>query len=76
MSDPKVLDAMRRTGAVAKTAGKAFMTFAANSSAAPALIDMGVTMFFVASEHAFMLRGANAEADALHAAGAQHRQDP
>ncbi|SNT01912.1 HpcH/HpaI aldolase family protein [Tropicimonas sediminicola] len=76
MSDPKVLDAMRRTGAVAQTAGKAFMTFAANSSAAPALIDMGVTMFFVASEHAFMLRGANAEADALHATGAQHRQDP
>ena len=40
------------------------------ADAAPALLDMGVTMFFVASEHAFMLRGANAEAEAFQAAGA------
>ena len=70
MSDPMVMDAMRDTGAAAQAAGKAFMTFAANADAAPALLDMGVTMFFVASEHAFMLRGANAEAEAFQAAGA------
>lgn len=65
MSDPQVLDAMRETGKAAREAGKAFMTFVANSGAAPELADMGVTMFFVASEHAFMLRGANAEVSAI-----------
>lgn len=68
MSDPMVLDAMRDTGAAAKAAGKAFMTFAANAGAAPALMDMGVSMFFIASEHAFMLSGANTEAAALRSA--------
>ncbi|KUF10061.1 HpcH/HpaI aldolase family protein [Pseudoponticoccus marisrubri] len=67
MSDPQVREAMRQTGAVARDAGKAFMTFAANAGAAPALKEMGVTMFFIGSEHAFMLGGANAEADALKA---------
>lgn len=65
-SNPIVLDAMRATGKAAKANNKAFMTFAGNAAAGPVLNDMGVTMFFVASEHAFMLRGANAEADALH----------
>lgn len=65
-SDPMVLDAMRRTGRAAKAHNKAFMTFAGSAAAGPDLHDMGITMFFVASEHAFMLRGATAEADALH----------
>lgn len=69
MTDPAVMDAMRETGKAAKAANKAFMTFAANAGAAPELMDMGVTMFFVASEHAFMLRGANAEATAFKEAG-------
>lgn len=68
MSDPKVLDAMRATGTAAAKAGKAFMTFAANADAAPELLDMGVTMFFMASEHAFMLRSANSEANTLRGA--------
>lgn len=65
-SDPKVLEAMRQTGIAAKAEKKAFMTFAGSAAAGPTLKDLGVTMFFVASEHAFILRGANAEADALH----------
>jgi 2-keto-3-deoxy-L-rhamnonate aldolase RhmA len=65
-SDPQVLDAMRKTGEAAKAHDKAFMTFAGSAAAGPSLQELGVTMFFVASEHAFMLRGANAEADALH----------
>lgn len=65
-SDPQVLAAMRKTGVAAKAENKAFMTFAGSATAGPALNEMGVTMFFVASEHAFMLRGANAEAEALH----------
>lgn len=65
-SSSQVLDAMRRTGEAAKANGKAMMTFAGSSAAGPGLRELGVTMFFVASEHAFMLRGANAEADAFH----------
>lgn len=65
-SGPLVLDAMRKTGEAAKTHNKAFMTFAGSAAAGPSLNEIGVTMFFVASDHAFMLRGANAEADALH----------
>ncbi|MEM6406853.1 MAG: aldolase/citrate lyase family protein [Pseudomonadota bacterium] len=65
-ADPKVREAMQRTGEAAKAHGKAFMTFAGSAAQGPDLKALGVTMFFVASEHAFMLRGANAEADALH----------
>jgi len=68
-SDPRVLDAMRKTGEAARAHDKAFMTFAGGAAAGPGLHEIGVTMFFVASEHAFMLRGANAEADALHELG-------
>ncbi|UWQ19379.1 HpcH/HpaI aldolase/citrate lyase family protein [Jannaschia sp. M317] len=61
-----VREAMARVGRAAKANGKAFMTFAPNAAAGPALRDLGVTMFFVASEHAFMLQGARATAEALH----------
>ncbi len=65
-SDPQVLDAMRRSGEAAKAHGKTLMTFAASAEAGVKLRDLGVTMIFVASEHAFMLRGANAEAEEFH----------
>lgn len=65
-SAPEVLDAMQTTGEAAALHGKTFMTFVSGASAGPTLRDLGVTMFFVASEHAFMLRAANTEADALH----------
>ena len=63
--DPKVMEQMAATGAAARGAGKAFMTWTAGAANAAALRDAGVTMFFVASEHAFMLKGANAEAAAI-----------
>lgn len=66
---PPVLDAMRTAGAAAKRHGKTLMTFAGSAASGPQLREIGVSMFFVASEHAFMLRGANAEADALKAQG-------
>ncbi|QCO57676.1 aldolase (plasmid) [Pseudorhodobacter turbinis] len=66
MNDQAVLDAMQSTGKATLAAGKTFMTFATDSTVGPQLKKLGVTMFFVASEHAFMLRGANAEAKALH----------
>ncbi len=65
-SDPQVLDAMRRSGDAAKAHGKTLMTFAASAEAGLKLRDYGVTMIFVASEHAFMLRAANAEAENFH----------
>ncbi|MEM6887186.1 MAG: aldolase/citrate lyase family protein [Pseudomonadota bacterium] len=65
-TDPAVMEALRTTGAAARAHSKRFMTFAANAAVAPALHALGVTMFYVASEHAFMLRGANAEAQAFH----------
>lgn len=67
MNDAVVLDAMRTTGAATLAAGKTFMTFASSAASGPHLKEMGVSMFFVASEHSFMLRGANADADTLHA---------
>ena len=64
-----VRDAMRAVGEACARCGKAFMTFAGSTAAAPALRELGVTTFFVASEHAFVLAGARAVADALHGAG-------
>ncbi|MEL6587701.1 MAG: aldolase/citrate lyase family protein [Pseudomonadota bacterium] len=61
-----VREAMARVGRAAAAHGKAFMTFAPNADAGPALRALGVTMFFVASEHGFMLQGARATANALH----------
>ena len=64
-----VLEAMRAVGAAAARRGKAFMTFAASADAAPALRELGVTTFFVASDHAFALGGARAVAAALRGEG-------
>jgi 2-keto-3-deoxy-L-rhamnonate aldolase RhmA len=58
---------MTRVGRAAKAEGRAFMTFAPNAEAAPALHALGVTCFFVASEHAFLLDGARRTAKALRA---------
>ncbi|GIT90580.1 4-hydroxy-2-oxovalerate aldolase [Jannaschia pagri] len=61
-----VRDAMVHVGQAAAKHGKAFMTFAPSAAAGPDLRSLGVTMFFVASEHAFMLQGARVTAKALH----------
>ncbi len=62
-----VRDAMARVAKAASAHGKACMTFAPDAAAGPALRDLGITMFFVASEHAWMLQGARATAEGLHA---------
>lgn len=58
MNDPAVRAAMKRAGDAAKSAGKCYMTFAASTAVAAELRALGVTMFFVGSEHALMLAGA------------------
>lgn len=64
-NDPAVLEQMAAVGRAAKGAGKAFMTWTGGPANADALREAGVTMFFVASEHAFMLAGAEAAAKGL-----------
>lgn len=56
---PKVRDAIGKVGEAAKKHGKCLVTFAPNTSWVPDLKALGVTMFFVASEHAFILNEAN-----------------
>lgn len=61
-----VRDAMAQVGEAAKNSGKAFMTFAGDTSSADELNALGVTMFFIASEHGFMMSSAKAAANAIH----------
>ena len=67
-TDPGVIEATARVGRAAKAAGKPLVTWTGGPANAGALIDAGVTIFFVASEHAFMLAGANAAAGAFRGA--------
>lgn len=64
---PELRAAMAKVGEAARRHGAAYMTFAGHSDAAAELKALGVTMFFVASEHAFMLAEARRTASALHA---------
>lgn len=59
---PQVRAAIKRVGEAAKKHGKCMITFAPNADWVPDLKALGVTMYFVGSEHAFMLAGANAVA--------------
>ncbi len=65
---PKVRDAIKRVGEAAKKHGKCMVTFAPNTSWVPDLKALGVTMYFIGSEHAFMLAGAKAVADDVRGA--------
>ena len=68
-ADPAVREMMRRVGEAAKKHGKCFMTFTPTTASAKELNDLGVTMFFVASEHAFLLQGAKQVASSLKELG-------
>lgn len=58
--------ARRRVGAAARAHGRACMTFVANAEAAAPLRAQGYSVFFIASEHAWMLAGARAAAAGIH----------
>jgi len=62
---PEVRLAIKRVGEAAKKHGKCLVTFAPNISWVPDLKALGVTMFFIGSEHAFMLDGAKAMANGV-----------
>ena len=70
LTDPTaapVRDAIGQIGEAAKNEGKAFMTFAPDTSSSQALQALGVSMFFIASEHGFMLSSAKSAAADIHA---------
>ncbi|MFK7858433.1 MAG: HpcH/HpaI aldolase/citrate lyase family protein [Granulosicoccus sp.] len=70
LTDPTsapVRDAMRRVGDSCKAHDKACMTFAPDSSSAEELKALGINMFFIASEHGFMLKTAHSVASEIHA---------
>ena len=53
-----VRDAMGRTGNACKKHGKSLVTFAPNAEPTQALSALGVSVFCIASEHAFMMQAA------------------
>ncbi|MEM9147348.1 MAG: aldolase/citrate lyase family protein [Pseudomonadota bacterium] len=62
ITDPMVRSAMERVGKAAAAHGKAAVTFAPSVDQTRALMDLGITMLFFASEHAWILQGAKATA--------------
>ncbi len=58
VSDPAVHDVMQSVAAAAKGAGKAAVTFVGSTALVPRLRELGMPVFFVASEHNFMLNAA------------------
>lgn len=67
INDPVIREAIGRVGKAARANKRCCITFAGNTDAVPALKDLGVTMFYIASEQAFMLNGAREVAAAVHA---------
>ncbi|WP_420242680.1 HpcH/HpaI aldolase family protein [Roseiterribacter gracilis] len=57
-SDPVVLDAARRICAAGRSAGIAIGTFVPALTEVPQWIEQGVSLFLLASDHAFLLQGA------------------
>ncbi len=66
-SSPELLAEIERVAAAAKAAGKAFATFVPDVAKARDWRRFGFSMFFVASEHAWMLAGARAAASGIKA---------
>lgn len=64
---PEVLAEIEKVAAAAKAAGKAFAMFVPDVAKARDWRRFGFSMFFVASEHAWMLAGARAAASGIKA---------
>ena len=58
--------AFERCGAAAKANGKTHMSWVPNGAKAKEWSKYGMSMFFIGSEHSWMLRGANADAAGVH----------
>ncbi|MBT8455972.1 MAG: aldolase [Rhodobacteraceae bacterium] len=66
-SSPELMNAIRSVGQAAKAAGKTYMTFVPDAAKAAEWAQYGLTMFFIASEHSWMRKGAAADAEGVHA---------
>lgn len=55
---PDLMAVMKQVADAAHRHGKAAVTFQGNTSNLPALMDAGISMFFIGSEHTFMLNSA------------------
>jgi hypothetical protein len=65
-----VARAYARTGEAARASGRAFMTFVPDAERAKAMhADYGVSVFFIASEHAWMLQGARRDVAGIRELG-------
>lgn len=62
---PIIRNAMEKVGKAAKSNGRTMMTFAPNGETSEELHKLGVTMFYIGSDHSFMLKSANDAANAI-----------
>jgi 2-keto-3-deoxy-L-rhamnonate aldolase RhmA len=62
---PIIRDALAKVGKAAKANRKTLMTFAPNAQSCQTLSELGVTMFYIGSDHSFMLKSANDTANAI-----------
>ena len=62
----ELMAALQKVGDATKAAGKAYMTFVANAEKAAEWKKFGLTMFFIGSEHNWILQGANRDAAGIH----------
>ncbi|NRA98679.1 MAG: aldolase [Rhodobacteraceae bacterium] len=67
MGSDELAQAIAKVGEATKAAGKAYMSFVPNAEAAKAWRAHGMTMFYIASEHSWMLNGAKAAAAGIKA---------
>ncbi|MEL7114457.1 MAG: aldolase/citrate lyase family protein [Pseudomonadota bacterium] len=61
--------ALAKVGAAAQAHGKAYMSFVPNAEKAADWRKHGMTVFYVASEHGFMMSAARGAADGIHGLG-------
>jgi len=62
----ELMAALESVGKATKDAGKAYVTFVPNAEKAKEWQKYGLSVFFVASEHSWMLNGAKAVAEGVH----------
>lgn len=63
----ELMAALEAVGRAAKSNGKTYMSWVPNAAKAKEWAAFGMTMFFIGSEHAWMLNGARADAAGVHA---------
>ena len=66
-TSPELKEAMTHVGAACAAHGKTYMTWVPTTAQAQDWRRFGFSMFFVASEHAWMLSGARQTAEGIHA---------